>query len=396
MARLRVRPAGDHRRHRGRHHHQVVPARRALPARGGLRRGGHRWLDRVGQELAEQPTRHAEIALLGVAIDVYDAEEALERASFLASARGGRPRASHVIGRSVELAYQGQAYTLDVSPARPPPVPGGGRRPGGDRVDLDRLNEFQSRLVVGGRRHQVSHRRRHRQLPRRGGRRQPPGQPRRGRRSSGPRRRPSWSSMPVQPGDEVEAGATVVGPREHEDGDRRHAPRTPAGSARSSRSSTPRSTPVRACCGIDQGDVAPQRVGRSLGRVRGRRSIPMPTTPGAGRRACSSDLRALITGYDVSGKRGQRAGRRLPPGAHRRWARTRELLRRRARPADHLRRHLRALAQPADRRGGVGRRAGAQPARALPHLPALARHRAGEAAGLVPGAAGPVLCGTTA
>ena len=82
-------------------------------------------------------------------------EEALERASFLASARGGRPRATHVIGRSIELAYQGQTYTLEVSQIGPQRY----RVEVLDRaavVDVDRLNEFQSRLVVGGRRHQVS------------------------------------------------------------------------------------------------------------------------------------------------------------------------------------------------------------------------------------------------
>src|SRR5680860_1246715 len=113
------------------------------------------WLDRVGPEMANTPARHADIALLSVAIDVYDAEEAVERASFLASARGGRPRASHVIGRSIELAYQGDAYTLQVSQIGPERyrVEVGGRAA---VVDVDRLNGFQSRLVVGGRRHQVS------------------------------------------------------------------------------------------------------------------------------------------------------------------------------------------------------------------------------------------------
>src|SRR5680860_1134953 len=113
------------------------------------------WLDRVGPEMANTPARHADIALLSLAIDVYDAEEAVERASFLASARGGRPRASHVIGRTAELGYQGQPYAFEVSQVGPQSY----RLEVGDRVvvvDLDRLNEYESRLVVGGRRHQVS------------------------------------------------------------------------------------------------------------------------------------------------------------------------------------------------------------------------------------------------
>ncbi|HET9829226.1 MAG TPA: carboxyl transferase domain-containing protein [Nocardioidaceae bacterium] len=113
------------------------------------------WLDRVGPELAAAPTQHADIALLSVAIDVYDAEEAVERASFLVSARGGRPRASHVVGRKVELAYQGQTYAFTVSQIGPQRY----RLEVADRVvvvDVDRLNDYESRLVVGGRRHDVS------------------------------------------------------------------------------------------------------------------------------------------------------------------------------------------------------------------------------------------------
>ncbi len=113
------------------------------------------WLDRVGADLAKTPTQHADIALMSVAIDVYDAEEALERASFLASARGGRPRASHVVGRKVELTYQGRGYTFTVSQVGPQRY----RLEVGDAVavvDLDRLNDHESRLVVAGNRHDVS------------------------------------------------------------------------------------------------------------------------------------------------------------------------------------------------------------------------------------------------
>src|SRR3712207_8689467 len=43
-----------------------------------------------------------------VAVDLAQAEEAQERAAFLASARGGRPRAPHQVGRAVELGHRGQ------------------------------------------------------------------------------------------------------------------------------------------------------------------------------------------------------------------------------------------------------------------------------------------------
>ncbi len=113
------------------------------------------WLDRVAAEMAAAPAAHADIALLSVAIDVYDAEEATERASFLASARGGRPRASHVVGRRVELAYQGQTYAFTVSQVGQQAY----RLEVQDQVitvDRDRVDDYQSRLSAGGRRHDVS------------------------------------------------------------------------------------------------------------------------------------------------------------------------------------------------------------------------------------------------
>ena len=77
------------------------------------------WLDRVGDSTTPAPARHADVALLSVAIDVYDAEEALERRAFLGSARGGRPRASDAVGRKVELGYQAQTYRVDVAQVGP-------------------------------------------------------------------------------------------------------------------------------------------------------------------------------------------------------------------------------------------------------------------------------------
>ncbi len=166
------------------------------------------WLDRVGAELAKTPARHADIALLSVAIDVYDAEKTLDRASFLASARGGRPRAGHVIGRSVELDYQGQTYVFVVAQVGRQRY----RLQVRDRlvvVDLDRLNEYESRLVVGGRRYHVNGV-------------EGPGSHvvevdgfshRVVRDEAGLVRAPAPAvvvAVPVKPGDEVEAGATVA------------------------------------------------------------------------------------------------------------------------------------------------------------------------------------------
>jgi biotin carboxyl carrier protein len=73
------------------------------------------WLDRAGTGDGARPVGKAWVALVQVAVDLAQAEEARERLAFLASARGGRPRAPHEVGRTVELGYRGQVYRLTVA-----------------------------------------------------------------------------------------------------------------------------------------------------------------------------------------------------------------------------------------------------------------------------------------
>jgi acetyl/propionyl-CoA carboxylase alpha subunit/acetyl-CoA carboxylase carboxyltransferase component len=112
------------------------------------------WLDRTGTTGGGDPERNAVIALVQVAVDVSDAEEAMERTAFLTSARGGRPRASHDVGRVVELGYRGQAYKLTVAKVAP-----GRYRVGLDGgtvdVEVDRLSALESRLTIGDERFSV-------------------------------------------------------------------------------------------------------------------------------------------------------------------------------------------------------------------------------------------------
>ena len=259
------------------------------------------WLDRVGAELALTPARHADIALLRVAIDVYDAEEAQECAAFLASARGGRPRASHVIGRRVELGYKGQTYTFEVSQVRRSryrvEVMGHAVV-----VDVDRLNDYESRLFVGGSRHEVSgvagtgshlvdvdgfsHRVT--------------------RDDAGLVRAPAPAvvvAVPVRPGDEVEAGATLV---VLESMKMETAVRAPHAGVVSE---------VRAVVNSQVDAGAPLlRLERVDERVETSQSpaVEFVRTGGAESRdprgralALLADLQALITGYDVTASRGR-------------------------------------------------------------------------------------------
>src|SRR6202051_1439034 len=112
------------------------------------------WLARTDPGTGTGPTRTADIALIAAAVDAYEVEESLERAGFLASARGGRPRATHAIGRNIELNYQGQAYNLTVAQIGPRRY-----RVDGDSgelvVDVERLGEFESRLTLGNHRFHI-------------------------------------------------------------------------------------------------------------------------------------------------------------------------------------------------------------------------------------------------
>ncbi|MCV2489275.1 ATP-grasp domain-containing protein [Geodermatophilus sp. YIM 151500] len=112
------------------------------------------WLDRSGAVSGARPLGRAWVALVHVAIDVADAEEARERTAFLASARGGRPRASHDVGRTLELGYRGQSYRLTVSTLARDcyRVELDGRYVD---VDVDRSGPLESRLSAAGERFSV-------------------------------------------------------------------------------------------------------------------------------------------------------------------------------------------------------------------------------------------------
>ncbi len=115
------------------------------------------WLDRVGRLSDDDIPAHADVALLSAAVDVYEAEEALERESFFRFARGGRPRSSHTAGRTVELGYLGQSYSLNVFGVSPDRyrVVVEGQDSGPVNVAVEHLSAFQSRVTVNGRRHSV-------------------------------------------------------------------------------------------------------------------------------------------------------------------------------------------------------------------------------------------------
>ena len=70
------------------------------------------WLDRLAANGDHFSTKHAEVALLYAAIDAYEADLAVEHAQFYESAARGRPTVRSEVGRTHELRYRGQLYSL--------------------------------------------------------------------------------------------------------------------------------------------------------------------------------------------------------------------------------------------------------------------------------------------
>ena len=116
------------------------------------------WIDRVRGEGRLVAQRHAGIAVVAAAIEAYADELHIEVARLLETAHGGRPQAQHQAGRPVELKLRGTTYqvaTVNTGPSHyRVTVASGGDEQTVD-VELDRIDDYHRRLVVGGRRYHV-------------------------------------------------------------------------------------------------------------------------------------------------------------------------------------------------------------------------------------------------
>ncbi|MGB7553238.1 MAG: carboxyl transferase domain-containing protein, partial [Candidatus Korobacteraceae bacterium] len=72
------------------------------------------WLDRLAVNNGHCSSRHADVAMVQAAIEAYSAELAVEQTQFYASAVRGRPHVRNELGRTVELRYRGQRYSLRI------------------------------------------------------------------------------------------------------------------------------------------------------------------------------------------------------------------------------------------------------------------------------------------
>ena len=144
------------------------------------------WIDRVRAEGRLVAHAHAGVAVVAAAIEAYLDGVRTETARLFETAHGGRPSASHQVGRPVELKLRGVTYqvaTVNTGPGRFRVSVTSGER------DADRRRAAGARRrrtpapgrgrspLQPGHRHARSHH------ARRGRRRRPPGLPRRGRRA---------------------------------------------------------------------------------------------------------------------------------------------------------------------------------------------------------------------
>jgi acetyl/propionyl-CoA carboxylase alpha subunit/acetyl-CoA carboxylase carboxyltransferase component len=166
------------------------------------------WLDRVAAGGGLEGVRHADLAVLIAAVDASDVERRYEQAQLFAAAARGRPRSTAAAGRTIELVYRGHDYAVEVART--------GRRRyaltvDGSRTELlvTRLGPHQSRVEVGNRSVSVV-------SAVQGGDHlvEVDGVPHRlRRRDGGVVKAPTPGvlvAVPVAPGDEVDAGATVA------------------------------------------------------------------------------------------------------------------------------------------------------------------------------------------
>ena len=116
------------------------------------------WIDRVRAEGRLVAHAHAGIAVVAAAVEAYTSGLRIETARLLETAYGGRPTASHQVGRPVELKLRGTPYqvsTVNTGPGRYRVGVVSGTTEQTVEVEMEWLDDVHRRLVVGGRRYHL-------------------------------------------------------------------------------------------------------------------------------------------------------------------------------------------------------------------------------------------------
>jgi len=129
----------------------------AAPVRaGGVTPLLDSWLDEFVASAGHVPAADP-MAVVAAAIAAYDEDAAQAEVAFLARAARGRPESPAAVGDRMLLAYHGRTYRLrvDRTSAQTYLVEAAG--PGSTPIEVrtERINAYERRLVVGGRRHLV-------------------------------------------------------------------------------------------------------------------------------------------------------------------------------------------------------------------------------------------------
>jgi acetyl/propionyl-CoA carboxylase alpha subunit/acetyl-CoA carboxylase carboxyltransferase component len=112
------------------------------------------WLDQLAATGKHLARHYADVALVQAAIESYDAQLAVEKAQFYASAVRGRPQVRSEVGRTAELRYRGHCYSPKIYRLGPQQYR---VEANGTRIDaqIDRLDRFECWLTVFGRRFRI-------------------------------------------------------------------------------------------------------------------------------------------------------------------------------------------------------------------------------------------------
>ncbi|GEP40164.1 fused acetyl/propionyl-CoA carboxylase subunit alpha/methylmalonyl-CoA decarboxylase subunit alpha [Nocardioides psychrotolerans] len=116
------------------------------------------WIDRVRGQGRLAAQRHAGLAVVTAAIEAYVDELQIEVARLLETAHGGRPQAQHRAGRPVELKLRGTTYqvsTINTGPSSYRVTVASGSIEETVDVELEVIDAYHRRLVIGGQRHPV-------------------------------------------------------------------------------------------------------------------------------------------------------------------------------------------------------------------------------------------------
>ncbi len=116
------------------------------------------WIDRVRAEGRLVVHEHSGIAVVAAGIEAYEDEAQVEITRLLESAHGGRPQVQHKVGRAVDFKLRGTAYKVTVLQIGQHRFRVNVAAGGVEHVvvaDVERLDEFHTRLTVGDRRYRL-------------------------------------------------------------------------------------------------------------------------------------------------------------------------------------------------------------------------------------------------